>query len=245
MQHVYEALVFIAYAFLAPVITAGGSTITTNALHLVTDIDLIKATGLTSAFFLLNCLISLYVFRSDVVWKDARRLLIPCIVGGFIGALFLVRVSPLILLSLMFVFSLYFMYKKLISHTAKVVPDSWVREVSIGTFSGAVIGAALPGGGFLNAYFASRGFTLTQMFGTISFIMPIVFLVKLLVMIQSKIVSFGDLWGVLYAFPFLIIANILIRKGMLKLSKGLTDKITILAMCILSGYLLFQIVTYL
>lgn len=245
MQHIYEAFVFIAYAFLAPVITAGGSTITTNALHFVTNIDLIKATGLTSAFFLLNCLISLYVFRSDVLWKDSKRLLIPCILGGFIGALLLVRVSPVILLSCMFVFSLYFIYKKLTISSSKIVQDSLLREVSIGMFAGAVIGAALPGGGFLNAYFASRGFTLAQMFGTISFLMPVVFLVKLIVMMQSGIVSFTDLTGVLYAFPFLIVVNILIRKGMLKLSKELTDEITILAMIILSAYLLFQISTYL
>ncbi len=243
MTHIYEAIIFVAYSLLAPLVTAGGSMITTNALYIFTDIDIIKATGLTSAFFLVNTAISLYVFRKDVVWRDAKNLLMPCIVGALLGSLLLVNMSPVILLSLMFVFSLYFIYKKIkIVEGAEVPKDSFLKEQIVGLFAGAVIGAALPGGGFLNAYFASKGFTLSQMFGTISFLMPIVFLVKICVMFEAKVVQPSDLVGVLYAIPLLIVSNILIRKGMLKLSKTITDRLTILAMSILSVYILISII---
>lgn len=243
MQHIYEALIFITYSFLAPIVTAGGSMITTNALNIFTGIDIIKATGLTSTFFLINTTISLYVFRKEIVWRDARNLLIPCIIGSFIGALFLVNIDAVVLLLLMFIFSIQFIYKKIKNiNNVKIVKDSFWKEQGIGFFAGAVTGAALPGGGFLNSYFASKGFTLSQMFGTISFILPIVFLVKVSVMIESNIISLRDLIGVLYATPFLIISNILIRKGMLKLSKKMTDNITIIAMGVLSVYLLVSII---
>ncbi len=243
MNHIYEALIFIAYSFLAPVVTAGGSMLTTNALNIFTDINIIKATGLTSSFFFVNAIISLYVFRKDVVWRDAKNLLIPCVVGAFIGSLFLVNMKPIILLVLMFVFSVYYVYKKIkIIDKTTVVKDSFWKEQFIGIFAGSVTGAALPGGGFLNSYFASKGFTLSQMFGTISFLLPVIFLVKISVMLEAKIIQPSDLVGVLYAIPFLFVSNIIIRRGMLKLSKSLTDKITILAMVILSIYLLISII---
>lgn len=243
MNHLYEAIIFVIYSFLAPVVTAGGSMITTNALSFFTNIDIIKATGLTSAFFLVNTAISLYVFRKEVVWGDAKSLLIPCVVGAFIGSLFLVNMSPVLLLSLMFIFSLYFIYKKIeIVDEKKIVKDSFWKRQAVGLFAGSVIGAALPGGGFLNSYFASKGFSLSQMFGTISFLMPIVFLVKISVMFEADVIRLSELIGVLYALPLLIISNILIRNGMLKLSKTTTDRLTILAMAILSIYLLVSII---
>lgn len=243
MNHIYEALIFIVYSFLAPIVTAGGSMITTNALNIFTGIDIIKATGLTSTFFLINTTISLYIFRKEIVWRDARNLLAPCIIGSLVGALFLVNIEPIVLLLLMFIFSTQFIYKKIKNiNNVKIVKDSFWKEQGVGFFAGAVTGAALPGGGFLNSYFASKGFTLSQMFGTISFILPIVFLVKVSVMVESNIISLGDLVRVLYAGPFLIVSNILIRKGMLKLSKKMTDNITIVAMSVLSIYLLVSII---
>lgn len=72
--------------------------------------------------------------------------------------------------------------------------------------------------------------------------MPIVFLVKISVMFEADVIRLSELIGVLYAIPLLIISNILIRKGMLKLSKTTTDRLTILAMTILSIYLLVSII---
>lgn len=246
MNHIYEALIFITYSFLAPLVTAGGSTLTTNALHFFTDINIIKATGLTSSFFLINTSISLYVFRKEVVWREAKNLLIPCTLGSFIGALFLVNIKPILLLFLMFIFSVYYVYKKIkTTNNTTIARDSFWKEQFIGLFAGAVTGAALPGGGFLNSYFASKGFTLSQMFGTISFLLPIVFLIKISVMLEAEVVKPGDLIGVLYALPFLILSNIIIRKGMVNLSKTITNRLTIFAMSTLSVYLLVSIITLL
>ena len=244
MNHVYEAVIFVIYSFLAPIVTAGGSMITTNALHIFVNTNIIKATGLTSSFSLVNTIISLYVFRKEVVWRDAKNLLIPCVLGSFIGALFLVNMKPIILLFFMFIFSVYYVYKKVTNiDSTTIIKDSFWKEQLIGLFAGAVTGAALPGGGFLNSYFASKGFTLSQMFGTISFLLPIVFLIKISVMLEAKIIKPDDLIGVVYALPFLMVSNILIRKGMIKLSKTVTDRLTVLAMSILSIYLLVSIIS--
>ena len=81
------------------------------------------------------------------------------------------------------------------------------------------------------------------MFGTISFLLPIVFLIKISVMLEAKIIKPDDLIGVVYALPFLMVSNILIRKGMIKLSKTVTDRLTVLAMSILSIYLLVSIIS--
>ncbi|MHB8652015.1 MAG: TSUP family transporter [Minisyncoccota bacterium] len=243
MIHIFEAVIFIIYSFLAPIITAGGSIIVTNILSLA-NINLIKATGLTSSYFLVNAVLVVYIFRKDIVWREVKNLLPITILGSFLGALFLVNIKPTILLSLMFVFSVYFIYKKIhIIETKTLTRDSFLKEQWVGLFAGSITGAALPGGGFLNSYFASKGFTLSQMFGTLSFIIQFVFAVKIAVMLHAGILKPSDFWGIAIAFPFLIVSNILLRKGLLKLSKSATNKITIFAMSFFSVYALVVILT--
>lgn len=242
MIHIFEAFVFVGYSFLAPIITAGGSMIVTNILSLA-DIDLIKATGLTSSSFIANAIISIYIFRKDIVWRDVKNILPVAMIGSVIGSIFLVNINPAILLSLMFVFSLYYIYKKIkISNKTTIQTDSFWKEQFVGLFAGSVTGAALPGGGFLNAYFASKGFTLQQMYGTLNFTLLFVFAIKISVMFESGILVPSDLIGVVIATPFLIVSNMLVRRGLIKLSKSTTDKITILAMSIFSLYALVSII---
>ena len=243
MIHIFEACVFVGYSFLAPIITAGGSMLVTNFLNIFGGIYLIKATGLTSASFMINAIISLYIFKKDIVWRDVKNILPMAIIGSFIGSLFLVNINPTILLSLMFVFSLYYIYKKIkIMDKVVIQKDSLLKEMAVGLFAGSVTGAALPGGGFLNAYFASKGFTLQQMYATLNFTLIFVWIVKVSVMLNSGILIPSDLIGAVIAAPFLIGSNYLVRRGLIKLSKSATDKITILAMSIFSIYALVIIV---
>ncbi len=242
MIHIFEAIVFVGYSFLAAIVTAGGSMLVTNVLSLA-DINLIKAAGLTSSYFLVNSIIGCYVFRKDIVWREVKNILPVTILGAFVGSIFLVNINPTILLSLMFIFSVNFIYKKIkIIDTKKIVKDSFWKEQFIGLFAGSVTGAALPGGGFLNSYFASKGFTLHQMFGTLNFIIPFVFTVKVSVMLNAGLLIPSDFIGIAIAFPFLIISNILVRRGLIKLSKSATDKITIFAMALFSLYALVIII---
>ena len=242
MAHLYEAGVCIAYSFLAAIITAGGSTIVSNVLSLG-GINLIRATGITSSFFLINACIIFYVFRRDVVWGEVKNILLVNIIGAFIGATVLTHISVTLLLSLMLVFSVYFIYKKVkgTGHSERRHSSFW-SEQFIGLFSGSVTGAALPGGGFLNSYFASKGYTLQQMFATTNFIMIFIFFVKVSVMLSTHVIVSSDFIGVGIAAPFLILSNYLVRKGLLKLSKRVSDILTILAMSIFSLYALCKIV---
>ena len=242
MIHLFEAAVFITYSFLAAIITAAGSTLVSNVLSLG-GINLIKATGLTSSYFLVNAVIVMYVFKKDIAWREIKNLFPITIIGAFLGALFLVNISPIILLSLMFAFSLYYIYKKVrIVEGEKPKQDSFWKEQFVGLFAGAVTGAALPGGGFLNSYFASKGFTLQQMFATTNFLLILVFAVKVSVMFDAGLLVPTDLIGVGIAFPFLILANIFVRKGLIKVSRSAADKITILAMSLFSLYALVIII---
>ena len=243
MIHFFEAGVFIVYSFLAAVITAGGSMLVTNALGLA-NINLIKAAGLTSSYFFVNAIIVCYVFRKDIVWREVKNILPISVLGSFVGAVFLVNINPVILLSLMFIFSIYYIYKKIkIIDTKVIKKDSFLKEQFVGLFAGSVTGAALPGGGFLNSYFASKGFTLSQMFGTLNFILLFVFFVKVSVMFEAGLLVPSDLIGVGIAVPFLVFSNILVRRGLIGLSKDATNKITLLAMSIFSIYALVSIVT--
>lgn len=242
MIHIFEAVVFIAYSFLAAIITAGGSMLVTNVLSLG-GIDLIKATGLTSSYFIVNAIIGCYVFRKDIVWSEVKNILPVTILGAIIGSILLVNMNPMILLSLMLFFSVRFIYKKIkIIDAKKIVEDSFWKEQFIGLFAGSVAGAALPGGGFLSSYFASKGFTLSQMFATVNFIVSLVFTVKVAVMINVGLLAPSDFIGIAIASPFLIISNTLVRRGLIKLSKSTSDKITIFAMVIFSLYALGTIV---
>ena len=210
----------------------------TNVLSLA-DIDLIKATGLTSSFFMLNAVIVVYIFKKDIVWREVKNILPVAVLGSFVGALFLINIEPVILLSFMFVFSLYFIYKKVrIISVTTIKKDSFFKEQLVGLFSGALTGSALPGGGFLNSYFASKGLTLQQMFGTLNFTLIFVWIVKVSILLNSGILVPSDFISIAIAFPFLIGSNYLVRKGLIKLSKPTTDKITILAMSIFSIYAL-------
>lgn len=238
MIHFFEAGVFISYSFLAAIITAGGGTLVSNVLSLG-GIDLIKATGLTSSFFLVNSIIGVYVFRKDIVWREAKNLLPATILGGFIGAVFLVHINATILLILMLIFSVNNIYKKIkIIDSKSIRTDSFWNEQFIGLFAGSLSGTALPGGGFLNSYFASKGLTLSQMFGTLNFIMPFVWIVKVSVLLDAGVLNTSDFIGITIAFPFLIVSNALVRKGLIKLSKRVTDIITIAAMSLFSLYAL-------
>ena len=239
MIYFFEAIVFVGYSFLAPIITAGGGLLVANVLTLG-HIDLIRAAGLTSVFFLFNAFIVVYVFRKDVVWSEVKRFLPLSLVGSILGALFLVNVSPPILLFLMFCFSVYFIYKKITIPETNTSPikDPFYKEQGISFFSGVLQGSALPGGGFRNAYFLSKGFTLQQMHGTTNLIGIFLWIAKITTLISATILTTRDFIGIVVAFPFLIISNILLRRGLIKFSKKTTDVITITSMSLFSVYAL-------
>lgn len=238
MESLFEAVVYVTYSFLAPIITAGGGMLVSNVVHIgLPGVDLVKATGLTSSYFLLNSIIVISIFRKDIVWREIANILPAAIIGAFIGSTILVNVGSMYLLVFMFGFSVYFIYKKVkIVGTTTVRKDSVWKEKFIGFLGGAITGSALPGGGFLNSYFGSKGFTLQQMFGTLNMTLIFVWLVKVSVMLNAKVLVPEDFAGPLIAFPFLIGSNYIVRKGLIKLSKKATDWITIFAMALFSVY---------
>lgn len=129
MIHIFEATVFIGYSFLAPIITAGGGMIISSILNLG-GINLIQATGLASSFSFVNGIIGAYAFSRHVVWQEVRNILPITIIGSFIGSMFLVKMNPVILLSLMFIFSVYYIYKKLQTPDTKTIQENsfWKQQ---------------------------------------------------------------------------------------------------------------------
>jgi uncharacterized membrane protein YfcA len=239
-----EALIYVIYSFLAPIITAGGGLLVANVLTFL-DISLIKAAALVSVFFFFNGLIVIFAFRKDILWGEVKRFLPLSIVGTIIGAIFLVNVNPIFLLFLMFCFSLYFIYQKVVQkNNSGKVKESTFKEQSISLFSGFLQGTALPGGGFRNAYFLAKGMSLSEMHGTTNFIMVILYIAKIVILLITGVLVMKDFIGILIALPFLIIANILLRRGLIKLPKEAANKITLIAMAVFSIYAAVVILKY-
>lgn len=236
-MHIFIASVFVVYSFFSPIITVGWTMITTNILH-IGWIDLVKAAWLTSCAFMFNGLIWLTVYSKDIVWRDVRYIFPVSLLWWLIGSIFLVNISPVTLLWLMLITSVYYIYKRLSSTTSNHInQDSFWREQCIGLFAGCVTWTGLPGWWFLNTYFASKGFTLSQMYGTLSFIQSFVFLIKVSILFWSGVLISSDLHWIFLATPFLIITSILVRRWLVMFSKATTDKITLATMIVFAVYI--------
>jgi hypothetical protein len=233
-MEILRVLIYVIYSFLAPIVTSGGGFLVSNALTF-TGVSLIVATGMTSSYFLINGLIVVGIFWKEIAWKEVRQILPLAALGAVFGALFLTQLNPAILLSFMLYFALDFLYKGTIKKDTGT-KESKLSTWSMSLLSGFLAGTALPGGGLRNSYLLSKGYTLSQVHGTTSFIGVIVWAIKIAVLLETSILVYGNFKAIFIAIPFLFIANILIRKGLLNLPKNVSKKISISAMALFSLY---------
>lgn len=236
----YQALTYVVYSFLAPIITSGGGFLVSNVLTW-TGVGLIVATGMTSSYFLVNGIIVVGTFWKDILWSEVKLILPLAAIGSLLGALFLSRLNPAILLAFMLYFSLKFLLDRLVrKNPAK--EETGLSVWIMALLSGFLAGTALPGGGLRNSYLLSRGYSLPQMHGTTNFIGVIVWAIKITTLFEMSILTFRDFNAVWIAVPFLFISNFLLRKGLLKLPKKASNMISVFAMGLFSVYAIIVLV---
>lgn len=240
ITEIYQALIYIIYSFLAPVITSGGGFLISNILTF-TGVGLVVATGMTSSYFLVNGLVVVITFWKDIIWKEVGQILPLAALGSIFGAIFLTHINPAILLACMLYFALSFLYKGVVKKESKK-EESKLSVWSMSLLSGFLAGTALPGGGLRNSYLLSKGHTLQQVHGTTNFIGVVCWALKIIILFETSVLVYENFKAVLFAIPFLIISNILLRKGLLKLPKSISAKVSIVAMIIFSVYAIVALV---
>lgn len=164
----------------------------------------------------------------------------PSISAAFIGAFALVSVSPRILLSIVFFFTIYFFLKKI--NVLEQKKTTRFTSFFVGIFSGFMQGTGIAGSDLRNNYLYAQGLNLAQLHGTTALIGPANFFVATVVRLFTKQITVPDLTPLLYIFPFIVAGNILGRHALYKFSKQVTDFIIIgvmLAAIIFLGIKLF------
>ena len=232
---IYQTLIYVVYSFFAPIITSGGGFLVSNVTTL-TGVSLITAAGMTSAYFMVNGVFVVITFWKNIIWTEVRQILPLAALGSVFGALFLSRLSPSVLLALMLYFALRFLYEGVFKKGNGVRKEPKLSTWSMALLSGFLAGTALPGGGLRNSYLLSKGHSLSEMHGTTNFIGIVVWTIKLSILFEASLLTYKNFEGVLFAAPFLLVSNILLRKGLLTLPKEISRKISIFAMALFSVY---------
>lgn len=240
ITELYQALIYITYSFLAPVITSGGGFLVSNVLTF-TGVGLVVAAGMTSSYFLVNGLVVVGTFWKEIIWKEVGQILPLAALGSIFGAIFLTHLNPSLLLACMLYFALSFLYKGIVRKETKK-EESKLSVWSMSLLSGFLAGTALPGGGLRNSYLLSKGYTLQQMHGTTNLIGVVCWALKIIILFETSVLAYENFKAVLFTIPFLIISNILLRRGLLKLPKSVSAKVSIVAMALFSAYAIVALV---
>lgn len=238
MDTFYQVVIYSIYSLLAPIVTAGGGSIVSNALTF-TGVSLTVAAGMTSFYFLVNSLIVVPVFWKNIIWSEVRSLVLPAVIGALFGAFFLININETILLGLMFLFSLKFIYE--FSQKGVKKDQNKLEVWVVGVTSGFLTGTALPGGGFRNSYLLSRGYNLANVHGTQNLIGVMCWVIKLTVLFNASVLSFVNIEGVFWALPVLFLTNYVLQKKLKELGQSISKKISLIAMIVFSIYALWKI----
>src|SRR3989338_256122 len=103
--------VFALTSLINIIVPISGSSTITPFLAILTNPHI--AIGLASFYFFLSAVVRIFIFRRDIKWKYVKKLLPLSFIGAIIGAFALIKINPLALLIIIFIFVLYFFYKKI------------------------------------------------------------------------------------------------------------------------------------
>ena len=238
-----QASIFIIFSILAPVITFGGGIIVSNGLTF-TGINLVQAAGITIMYFLVNGIIATVTFWKNIIWSEVKAILPISTIGSVLGALFLSKISPTILLIFMLYFALRFLYQHIFEkeNIKYKTNENNLSKWSMALLSGFLSSAALPGGGLRNTYLLSKGYLLHQVHGTTSIIGIIGWALNIFILFQTDILKISNTYVILIVIPFLILSNYKIKKGLLHLPKSISHKISLVVILLFSLYAIVSLV---
>lgn len=214
------------------IVPISGSATVTPFLAILTDPH--RAIGLASFYFFLTALVRLILFRKDIQWKEVKILLIPSMGMSAIGAAALVGVPDVSLLIVVFLFTIYFLYKRIYS---KKDSKSSLTDYVVGLLSGFLQGAGLAGSDLRNGYLYSQGLNISQVHGTTALIGGFNFFVATAVRLNTGQLDILDLTPLIYVLPFIIFGVLIGRYLLYKLPQKVSDIIVILTMLLVLVFL--------
>lgn len=239
-----KILIFIVLAVLTFVnilVPISGSSTVTPLLALVTDPH--NAIGLASFYFVLSGIVRIFVFRKEVQYEYIKKLLPISLIGAVIGAMSLVKINTVLLMSLILVFLVYFIYKKIKEIAGKELKEKKISKLSfgvVGIFSGFLQGFGLAGADLRNGYLYSKKLTIAEVHGTTALIGTANFLAATIIRVFTKQVNFVDLYVLLYLLPFIILATFIGRKVLLKINKKYTNYLILAIMILMTVFLVLK-----
>lgn len=229
-QEVFEILIYVYLGFTTfahMFVPISGSATVTPFLALLTDSH--RAVGIASFFFFLSGLIKITLFRKDIVLREVKALLPVSLIGAFLGATLLVAIPPQLLLLILFLFSAYFLYKRVFEKEKKETPETRANLFGsvVGLLSGFLQGAGMAGAELRAGYLYARKLDIMQVQATAPAISAGNFLLASLVLLHAGKLAVGDLTPLAYFFPFMWFGIWMGRKALLKIRGETRDRIVI------------------
>lgn len=220
-------------AVLNTVVPFAGGSVIVPILALVTDPH--QAIALATVFYIMMNIPRIYLFRKTIQWNHVRDLLPVSLIGAGFGAFAIIQIEPKILLGVVFVFTLYFLYKKIKQVAGPAQPasekkSSPLSSAGIGAFSGFLQGTGLSGSDLRNGYLYSKGVTIKEIHGTTAIIGTGNFLLATLLRLGTNQVALPDLFPILLLLPFTILGTLAGKYILFRLNARTADWIVVAVM---------------
>ena len=241
-------ILLLVLSILNIVVPISGSSVVTPLLAILTDPH--KAIGLASFYFMMSSFVRVFLFRHNINWREINNLLPISLLAAFFGALSLVAINSLVMYLIIFIFTVYFLAKKLrsvlnIQANTKQNKEKRMLSWTVGALSGFLQGAGLAGSDLRNSYLLGRGLSLPELHATTALVGASNFLLATIVRLFTEQLTFPDLKPLIYIFPFILAGILLGRKILFKLSKKTANIIVITVMVsivVMLGYKILLVV---
>ncbi len=205
IQHIGVYFIFLFYSFINIIIPISGSATVTPWLAVITDAH--TAIGLATFYFLLTCVVRIYLFREHIRWSYVKELWPLSIIGASLAAFSLVTIQSNILLIIVFCFVSYFFVDalKTLFGKKKRVKKNVVSSSVVGLFSGFLQGAGLAGSDLRNNYLYAKRLSLVEVHGTTALMGGSNFLIATLIRLFTNQLPVTSLVPVLYLSPVIVL----------------------------------------
>jgi len=244
----FEQILLILYlglnSFINILVPISGSSTITSVLAILTEPQ--RAIAIATFFFLSSAPFRIYAFRKYIQWKEVKSLLPFSLSFAIIGIIFSLMIPTKFLLSLILIFTIYFLYKKiklLKNEKEEEKKENKIISTFVGSLSGFLQGAGLGGSGLRNSYLFSKGLKIMQIHGTTSIVGGSTFLLSSIIRYKQGSLLFADIIIVLLILPISILAIYLGKHTLLKISKKTSNHIIIFVMSLVIIGLIIKLMT--
>ncbi len=203
-----------------------------------------KAVALAAFYFFISACIRIVLFRKDIIWSEAKKLIPLSAVGAMIGAASLFRISETTLLVIIACFSIYFLGEKISSLRHKKITlkkENKMTASATGLFSGFLQGAGFSGSDLRNNYFYAQGFSLSNVQGTTAVLGALNFFLATIIRLMWGGLKIPDLTPIFFLAPFMFIVAFGGRLVVKKIERKWGNIIAILVMSTTLLFILYKI----